>query len=579
MSNRSLLLSLVAALCALTGFTPSASAAPADLDPTFASNGILFQRFAAADWGRGSDVVVQPDGKILVGGEGYPDGGGSGSAQLLARFNPDGSLDHSFGIGGYVMTDYATSDDDVVSDIALLPDGRILTGGSADWDSDDDSTLTRYLPNGVLDDSFDGDGKLRFDADLGDTDVDNLSRVAIAPDGKVVVAGSAYRSPDFDAYVKRFNENGTPDVTFNSGNTYFRHFNNNVADSNDFATGLIVRADKRIVVAAKYESSATTTDAALFGLDSNGLSDTTFGSGASGTRLLASGSLSAYPTDFIEQPDGKLVLLFADYSDSTATTGMTRWDANASTRDAGFGTAGVLAVSKGTENIQPNAFARLADGSFLVGGYHSDGTPNDNGFFLKVTAGGTTDPAFGSNGLRIVDSGAPSERFSDVAVQADGKFLSVGPASGSPLPASSMEIVRLLGNYVAPPVPPATVALTAKIKSPSKSKLKASKLKSISGTAVGTGLAKVQIAIQKIDAKLLKKKKKCLFVKNSKGATKSYKAVKKKCVPTRLLAAKGTASWSYKIKLKPGKYKLTVQPVDAAGKVGRPILKTFKLTK
>jgi hypothetical protein len=45
------------------------------------------------------------------------------------------------------------------------------------------------------------------------------------------------------------------------------------------------------------------------------------------------------------------------------------------------------------------------------------------------------------------------------------------------------------------------------------------------------------------------------------------------------LKAKGTASWSYKIKLKPGKYKLTVQPVDAAGKVGRPILKTFKLTK
>src|SRR6476659_369381 len=96
--RRSLLVSLIVGLLPAAA-APLAIAAPSDLDPTLAGNGILRQRFAAENWGRGSNVVVQPDGKFLVGGEGYADTGFSGTEQLLARFNTDGSLDPGFGVG------------------------------------------------------------------------------------------------------------------------------------------------------------------------------------------------------------------------------------------------------------------------------------------------------------------------------------------------------------------------------------------------------------------------------------------------------------------------------------------------
>ncbi|MGH2959540.1 MAG: hypothetical protein ACRDKE_08025, partial [Solirubrobacterales bacterium] len=153
--------------------------------------------------------------------------------------------------------------------------------------------------------------------------------------------------------------------------------------------------------------------------------------------------------------------------------------------------------------------------------------------------------------------------------------VAAGPQSSS----KSGQVVRLIGDGAEPVTPPAPVALSVKLKSPSKSKLKASKLKSFAGTAEGTGLVKVKLAVQKLDPKLLKKSKRCLFVTSSKGKTKKYKPVKKKCAPTKYLTAKGTTNWSYKIKLKPGKYKIFLVGVGDAARVGKTTTKTFTLTK
>ena len=54
---------------------------------------------------RGSDVVIQPDGKIVVAGDSL--GPQMNGDFAVARFNSDGSLDTSFGIGGVVTTDFS----------------------------------------------------------------------------------------------------------------------------------------------------------------------------------------------------------------------------------------------------------------------------------------------------------------------------------------------------------------------------------------------------------------------------------------------------------------------------------------
>lgn len=577
MTPRSFALALAMALCALIGFSTSASAAPADLDSSFAGDGILNQRFTASDWGDASNVLAQPDGKILIAGRAA---GAGGDDQMIARFNADGTLDTSFGTGGFTLTDYATSDDDRTYDMALMDDGRIVTVGAADWDSSDDSTVTRYLANGALDTSFSGDGKLRFDADISGADVDDAEKVAVSSNGKITVAGSAFISTDFDVYVRRLNVDGNPDVTFNGGTTVFRDLSQDVTHSNDDVGGLVVRADGSVVVAATYSSGASTNNAALIGIDPTGAADTLFGTSLTGQRLAVTGVSSAGASDLVQQPDGQLALLYSDYSGTLGAAGIVRWNSDASSVDSSFGSGGHLGIAPADTGLVPYSFALLGDGSFLLGGYSYTASPGRNPFFAKATAGGALDPAFGSGGVRVVETAPDTDGVSDVAVQGDGKFLGAGYSNDVLGHGYSAQVIRMNGNYVAPPPPPpASVPLTVKLKSPSKSTLKASKLKSIAGTAEGTGLVKVQLAIQKVDSKLLKKSKRCLFVTGSSGKTKKYKAVKKKCAPTKYLTAKGTTSWSYKVKLKPGTYKIFLVGVGDGGRTGKSFAKTIHLNK
>jgi uncharacterized delta-60 repeat protein len=122
---------------------------------------------------------VQPDGKILVAGF-ATSASEIDSDFALARYNPDGTLDTSFGTGGIVTADHGTRSDDARA-LAIQPDGKIVLAGSAD----EDIGLARYMPNGSLDPTFGSSG--RTITDLGFEDVAN--GVALTSTGGVVVAG------------------------------------------------------------------------------------------------------------------------------------------------------------------------------------------------------------------------------------------------------------------------------------------------------------------------------------------------------------------------------------------------------
>ncbi|MGH2959904.1 MAG: hypothetical protein ACRDKE_09880, partial [Solirubrobacterales bacterium] len=182
-----------------------------------------------------------------------------------------------------------------------------------------------------------------------------------------------------------------------------------------------------------------------------------------------------------------------------------------------------------------------------------------HGGFVQFNADGSVDLSFGVGGYVRTEVGA-SSYFNGAAEAPDGKILGAGQSTGDTV------VARYMGEYVPPVIVP-NVALKPKFNSKLKSKMKAKKLTSIAGTAVGTGLAKVQISIGLSDKTLLNSKKQCLFVKNNKGQTKKYKAKKKKCAPAKWLTASGTTKWSYKLKgkLKPGKYTIYVRALDANG--------------
>jgi uncharacterized delta-60 repeat protein len=115
-------------------------AAPGDLDLTFGNGGkVLTPIVSGNDYSFGA--AIQSDGKIVLAGESY---NGANRDFALARYNPDGSLDASFGSGGKVVTPIGSRDESA-GDIAIQPDGKIVVAGySINADSFADFALVRY---------------------------------------------------------------------------------------------------------------------------------------------------------------------------------------------------------------------------------------------------------------------------------------------------------------------------------------------------------------------------------------------------------------------------------------------------
>ena len=222
------------------------------LDDTFGEGGVTtisqrplegtFELFAAAR---------QPDGRIVaVGFVHNLNNPTFGSSFVLARVLPDGAFDTSFGIDGLVKTDIALNAD--ANALALQPDGKIVVAGRTVEATNltRSFTLARYLPNGALDTTF-GSGGLVI-TDVGGNGNSSASGVTLQPDGKIVAAGGAVTpsAPDFDFALARYLQDGALDTTFNGDGVVTtdvgapqRSF------PRDFALGLVLQPDGRLLLA------------------------------------------------------------------------------------------------------------------------------------------------------------------------------------------------------------------------------------------------------------------------------------------------------------------------------------------
>jgi len=166
---------------ALSRFNPDGS-----LDASF-SGGVV--SLSLTGFGYGAAIGIQADGKILAAGDRASLDDPDHSVFLLARFQPDGSLDTSFGSGGLVTTNAGESDRSGASALALQQDEKIVLGGQAQFGSQDVSALIRYSANGVPDDSF-GDHGVVLTAGENLGYVDAARTVLLQPDRQIVAVGN-----------------------------------------------------------------------------------------------------------------------------------------------------------------------------------------------------------------------------------------------------------------------------------------------------------------------------------------------------------------------------------------------------
>jgi uncharacterized delta-60 repeat protein len=229
-------------------------------DTTFGKQGLIFRSIREDD-DVATSMALQRDGKVIVAGS---SNNGNYEDFALVRFNYDGSLDHSLGNNGMVITSIS-SGDDRISAVAMQPDGKIVAAGS----SNTDFGVVRYLPNGEPDRSFGVNGIVVKSLQNGE---DLAKSVAIQPDGKIVVAGSSFNGDSFDFAIARFTPEGRLDNTFGKDGILLT----SVRDGDDKIYAMALQPDGKIIVAGSSDNGSVD-DIALMRINSNGNPDESFG--------------------------------------------------------------------------------------------------------------------------------------------------------------------------------------------------------------------------------------------------------------------------------------------------------------
>jgi uncharacterized delta-60 repeat protein len=263
------------------------------LDTGFGTSGKAVTAFASGP-DRAYAIAIQPDGKILVGGEATITATGLDFA--LVRYNTDGSLDTGFGTGGKVLTAIkASTGRDAINALALQNVGgetRIVAAGG-----EGDFLLARYTPNGTLDSSFGTAGKI---ASVFGSTIGSAYAVTIASDGKLVVAG--YSSNDFS--LARLTDTGALDSSFGTGGKVVTPLN---ATNSDIATAVTLQSDGKIVAAGWVNAGGSSAaDFAVLRYDSTGTLDSGFGTGGKAITSVAAPNKSDKANALVLQPDDRV---------------------------------------------------------------------------------------------------------------------------------------------------------------------------------------------------------------------------------------------------------------------------------
>jgi uncharacterized delta-60 repeat protein len=412
---------------------------PGSLDSTFGSGGIVTTSLGARSSDYAFGVVVQSDGKIVAAGGSETS---SGERYLdVVRYNPNGTLDVSFGSGGIVQTQF--SDISVwYGGIVLQSDGKILVGNTVGGTFE----LVRYTASGTLDQTFNGSGTVSTHIGANTALLTGVALETVNGNAKIVAAGDASAGAGYNALaLARYNLDGSLDTSFgNSGKV--------VTDLGHDADlyGVTIQADGQIVGAG---TSSNTYLVARYGTSGN--LDPTFASGG-----VATGSVSGSASAVIVQPDGKIVAGGEFFTNlQPAGWALERLNTDGSL-DSMFSTGDVVdgpVLSSQGNQVRIRALAIDTSGNLVAAG-----TGASAGFTLaRYHPDGSFDTTFGSGGLvtTTINGGGDSRAMT---LQADGKIVVAGEAPAQKSGFSKIALARyLVAATPGPATPSAAMAQPA----------------------------------------------------------------------------------------------------------------------
>ena len=159
-----------------------------------------------------NSLALQADGRIVLAGFSH---NGTNFDLAVARYNADGSLDTGFDGDGTLTTTFG-SGDDFGDAVAIQADGKIVVAGRAFTGAKQDFGLVRFNPDGSLDPSFDGDG--RVTTSIGSVN-DAANGLLLQADGQIVATGFSNNGANSDFALARYDTSGALDTRFNAVTT------------------------------------------------------------------------------------------------------------------------------------------------------------------------------------------------------------------------------------------------------------------------------------------------------------------------------------------------------------------------
>ena len=362
---------------------------------SFIYSSIINEINSSNGFGNGFDnevysIVVQPDGKILVGGDFGAYNGNT--VRRIIRLNPDGSVDNTFhsndGFNGSVKS------------IVIQSDGKILVGGNfTSYNESYSNRIIRLNPDGSQDGSF----------SIGDGFNGSVLCITIQPNGKILVGGD-FEGYNGDGYNKiiRLNPDGSVDNSFIHGSWF-----------NSTVYSIVIQPDWKIIVGGDFTYYNEVNYNCIIRLNYDATIDTSF---------VIGGGFNSTVYSIVIQSDGKIVVGgHFTYYNGISYNNIIRLNPDGS-QDGSF------SIGDGFNN-KVNSIVIQSDGKILVGGGFTTYNGISYNNIIRLNSDGSQDNTFS------IGNGFNSKVYT-IVIQSDGKIL-VGGVFDSYNGTSSNRIIRL----------------------------------------------------------------------------------------------------------------------------------------
>jgi uncharacterized delta-60 repeat protein len=407
--------------------------AAGDLDAGFGDGGMVHQAVFAGVVNSGSDVLIDRQGRTLVGGMAARADGVLGL--WIGRYNSDGTLDTTFGGGdGQIWRSDVRS---TAVSIDLDANGNILASGFVgnyeetlyDWG------VWRFHEDGTPDASFGDNGFVQSETAAGN--VDYAGSVIALPDGRIMTVSNVMTPQEQNFIcVARYLHDGSPDMTFDGDGQKWIALNDVsgtwAGDAMLLADGNVLITGTTITFAAGREVTAAEHLLVTIDADGSGAAD-----------IFARTRFDTYVSLVEAAIDSAGNVLVVGSRDGVGI--VARYTAGG-ILDTTFGDDGMIEMpGRATEiaiDAQDNILVSFGFDKVQIARFHADGTP---------------DATFGINGIsEATMTNAEHLPVSDLAIDAQGKLLAVGMVH-APGVEGSMFLARFITDVAPAPAPtPAT---------------------------------------------------------------------------------------------------------------------------